>query len=60
MCMSVLPTCVCVYHMFAVPADERTRQQISWNWHYRWLLAAMWVVGTKPRLSGRATSILNH
>jgi len=27
---------------------------------YRWLWATMWVLGLKPRLSGRATSAPNH
>lgn len=33
--------------------------QISWNCSYRKLWTVMWVLGTGPRSSGRATSVLN-
>jgi hypothetical protein len=31
-----------------------------WNWSYRWLWAAMWVLGIKPRTSARVACVLNH
>jgi hypothetical protein len=30
-----------------------------WNWSYRWLWGAMWLLGIEPRFSGRAASVLN-
>ena len=34
--------------------------QISWNWSYRQVWAAIWVLGLEPGSSGRAASALNH
>ena len=33
--------------------------QIPWNWTYRQVWAAMWVLGIEPGFSGRAVSVLN-
>ena len=33
--------------------------QIPWNWNYRQLWAAMWVLGIEPESFGRAVSALN-
>lgn len=34
--------------------------QIPWNGHYGQLLAAVWVVGTKPKSFARVVSALSH
>ena len=49
MCNCVLPACMYM-----------CRCQVSWNWSYRQLWAAMWVLGMEPGPSGRAASALNH
>jgi hypothetical protein len=36
------------------------RVLIPWNWSYRQLQAAMWVLGIEIRFSGRAASALKH
>lgn len=41
-----------------VPTDARKGCQILWNWGYRQLLAATWVLGTKPGCAIRAAVIL--
>ena len=33
---------------------------MPWNWSHRQLWAAMWVLGSEPRSSGRAASALYH
>ena len=33
--------------------------QVPWNWNYRELWTAVWVLGIEPRSSGRAVSALN-
>lgn len=43
----------------AVSVEVRRGQQNPWNWHYRWLWAAIWVLGTEPRSSGRAAMLLS-
>jgi hypothetical protein len=49
MCVGVLPACMPVY---TVPPEVRR------GWHQNWwLLAAMWVLGTKPGSSARAASV---
>lgn len=46
---------VCLFTM-----EARREQQISRNWSYTQMLAAMWMLGIKVRSSVRATSIHNH
>jgi hypothetical protein len=41
MCMSVLPACMSVYHV-------HEDCQIPWDWSYRRLWAAVWVLGMNP------------
>jgi hypothetical protein len=48
----------CMY--VCMPSKIRRRHRIPWNWNYRWLWAAMWVLGTKPKSSARAGRALNH
>lgn len=43
-----------------VPSEARRGHCIPWNWSYRQLERAMWVVGFKPRDSERATGALNR
>ena len=50
-----LPECVSV---FLVPKAARKGYQIPWTQSYPWLWATTWVLGTKPRFSGRAASDL--
>lgn len=35
------------------------RVLFPWNWSYRWLWAAVWVLGTEPEYTGRTASALN-
>lgn len=44
MCKGVLPVCMYVQHMHAVPMGSSRGHQIPLNWSCRWLLAAMWVL----------------
>ena len=46
-------------HMCVVPREFRRGYHILWNWSYRWLWA-MWLLGIKPKFSGRAASAFNH
>lgn len=56
--MSVLSTCMSVYHSHAVPAEARRGHQNSWNWSHR-RLWALWVLEMEFQASGRGTSVLN-
>lgn len=56
--MSVLSTCMSVYHSHAVPTEARRGHQNFWNWSHR-RLWALWVLETKFEASGRGTSALN-
>jgi hypothetical protein len=42
--MDVLPTSMSVLRVHAVPTESRKGHQIPWNWSYRELKAARWVV----------------
>ena len=50
--------CVCVLCPCLVPLKVRRGCQIPWNWSYRQLWAASWVLGSEPRSSARAASAL--
>lgn len=59
--MGVLPTGMSVHHTYAWCFwRPKKGQQIAWNGSSRWLWAALWVLGTEPRSSGRAASTLSH
>ena len=58
-CVSALPGCMHVPHMYAVPRKARRGHQIPRNWSYKWW-ATMWVLRIKLGSSGRAVSALNH
>lgn len=60
MCLGVLTACLSVYRMHACSASEKQRRTwILWNWSYRQVLDTMWVLGTEPLSSVRATSAAN-
>jgi hypothetical protein len=40
--------------------EARSEGPVPWDWSYRALWAAMWVLEIEPRTSGRASSTLNH
>lgn len=40
--------------------EARRRCQTPWNWSYRCLSSAMWVLEIKPRTSSRAARALNN
>ena len=42
-CIYVCVLCVCL-----LPVKVRKGQWIPWGWIYRWLWAAMWMLGIKP------------
>lgn len=49
-----------LYHMCVVHKETRNRYWVRWNWSYRWLWPAMWMLGlNEPRPSGRPVSALN-
>lgn len=53
MCVDVSPAgmyiCVCSPCMCTMLVPDAHRGiGFSWNWNYRWLLAAMWVLRIKP------------
>ena len=48
-----------VHYMCSMPDEARRGLCILWNWSYRQLLAAMWVLGIEPGSSGRAASAPN-
>jgi len=64
----LLAVLLCVYGF--LPADMSMCMQSAHGWWkktsepqgcgYRWLWAAMWVLGVKPKPSGRAPNALNH
>ena len=57
----ILILCVCCLHVWAPHTClARSGGQSLWNWCYRWVWAAMWVLGTEPRSSGRAASALKQ
>lgn len=51
---------VCAPHIRLVLLEATKGQQIAWNGSYRWLWAALWVLGAEPRSSGRAASTQSH
>lgn len=59
MCVSVFLNYICAAHACLVPLDVRKGCQILWNMSDRRSLAAVWVLGTEPRL-GRTVSTLSH
>jgi len=58
-CVCVLPACWYTVRVPGVPGGQQ-RVWDTWNWSYRGLRAVMWVLGTEPRFSARATSALTH
>ena len=52
---------MCACFAWFVPGSCRARREhrIPECWSYRQLPAVIWVLGTKPRSFGRATSTLN-
>lgn len=56
MCMNVLPTWIYMYLMH-VGAQGAKKTWTSWSYGELW--ATMWVLGTKPRSSTRATSAVH-
>lgn len=52
--------CVHVHCVCPVPAEARTGHQIPCRQSYRWVWSTMWVLWTKPRLSKRLLSSLDH
>lgn len=61
MCMSILLAFMWVYHVHAVPM-EAIREDIVFlaAGVYKWSWVAMWVLGTEPESSVRASSAVNY
>lgn len=55
----VLLLYVYLYSMCLVSTEARRLCVISWSRSYRWPWAAIWLLGTEPRSSVRAESVLN-
>ena len=47
-------------YMLAVPVEARRGHQIPLELELTYGCVAMWLLGIKPRSSGRAASALNH
>jgi hypothetical protein len=58
--MCILSACMLIHHMYALHMELRRGHWILWNWSYRRLWAAMWVLGTKPQSSARPASAPDH
>jgi hypothetical protein len=56
----VLPACMSVFHIHAVPKEVRRGHWIFCNWSYLWFLATVRVLGTEPHASATGTGALNH
>jgi hypothetical protein len=62
LCKDLFIWCVwvsCMHAQMCLP-HECLRQWILWNWSYRLLKAAMWVLRIESGSSGKAASALNH
>lgn len=58
--MSVLPTCMCVHHVYAwLPMEARRRHWFLWNWSYRCSRAAEWVLVIKCGSPARTAVLLS-
>lgn len=57
--MGASPTCMSECYMWVVPLEARRMNQTPRDWSYRWLRAAMWVLGIEPRSFERAADALN-
>ena len=42
--------CACVVHMCLMHSEASRGLLIFWNWSYKWLWVAMWVLGTETKL----------
>jgi hypothetical protein len=51
--------CVCL-HTICRPEQARRGLRIHWNWSYRWLRAAMWVLGIELKSTRSAASAPNY
>ena len=49
-----------VPHVRLVLLEVKRRHKIPWNWRYRWLWAAIWVLGIEPGSSWRVTNDLYY
>ena len=58
MCLWVLPACVSVYIIHAVPAEIKAEYQIPGNASYK--STALWMLRIEPEFSCRSVSALNH
>lgn len=58
MYLGVLPAGMPVCCVHTVPTEARRGQQIPWNWSFRWLWTAMWVLEFEGDSSGPPTSAL--
>lgn len=58
-CMHTVVLSACM-SVCAVPMEDKKGCWVLWNWSYRWLWAAMCVLGTKLRPPGKIASALNY
>jgi hypothetical protein len=54
----IFPQCFSVYCIHEVLTEPR-RQQIHWNWSYKWLWPVMSLLGIKFESSGSATNVFH-
>ena len=62
LCVCVCFVCVYLYmpHSCLVPVGGQKSCPVLWNWSYKVVSHHTRVLGTKPRLSARADTVLNH
>lgn len=51
--------CICTSRECLECVEAWNEHWIHWKWSYRWLLAALWVLGTKPGSYARAANTFN-
>lgn len=51
---------VSVYHVHATPTEAWRGHHITWNWSYRCLWVATWLLGLEPRSSAKTANGFNH
>lgn len=60
MYLHVLPVCIHISLMSAMPAETWRRYPVPQYWSYRWIRATMWVLADKSRSSWKVTYDLYH
>lgn len=57
--MGVLPACIFIHHVHTMSWRLEEGIKSLRQWSYKWLLAAIWVLGIEPRSTARADTAFN-